>query len=235
MKIKDILFEWDKKFPAVCGHTSILFLKSRDEFPSAKRGDSAAAARVVAQCVKPQRLTALRRHYPKAELLPVVTDNQLPIALAQSVGLKVCRNIHKSGGCQRKKMNAMERLLFRPVFTGAVKRKTSYIIVDDIVTQGGTVSALRKHIVKGGGRVVAVIALAYAPGSERLSPTAENIRLLENKFGQKAICAVLQKYCSLANLRELTNQQIRYLLRFNDIFGIVKKIKNTLLQINRSD
>ena len=230
MKTKEIPFAWDRNFPAVCGHTSISFLTQSADFYRAKHGDLLAAKNIVTDCIKAQRLTELRHRYPHAELLPVMTENKLPIVFAQTIGLRICGSISACGGGARKHMNAMERLLCQPLFIGRVKSKTDYIIVDDIVTQGGTVGALRKHILTGGGRVVAVTALAYALGSKTLAPTVKNICCLEKKFGYKQIRFVLQKYLSIKNPNELTNSQVLYLLRFNGIDGIIKKIDAILLQ-----
>ena len=228
MKTKTTLFAWETGFPSVCGQTSISFLKRLSDFDSAKRGDLDAAKKIVSRCVNRQRILEIKRRYPNAELIPVITDNQLPLALAQAIGLKICPNIVKTGNNQRKTMNAMERLLHQPTFFGHVKRKTEYILVDDIVTQGGTVAALRRHVIAGGGTVVAVVALAYACGSEKLSPEHKNVRLLEQRFGYRQIGSILREYLILRNSYELTNQQVLYLLRFHKITSLLNKISATL-------
>ena len=227
MKTRKVLFEWESNFPLICGHTSISFLTQLSNFRKAKYGNLSAARAIVNKCIKRQRLANLKACYPNAELLPVMTDNKLPIALAQAIGLKICMNIYKIESYQRKYMSAMERLLHQPSFVGRVEHNKNYIIVDDIVTQGGTVSALRKHVLAGGGNVVAVTALACACGSEMLPPKNENIYLLRNKFGYE-ISDILKTYLISKNLRELTNQQVMYLLRFNEIDSLRKKIFDTL-------
>ena len=230
MNVRKIPFEWEKSFPSICAHTSISFLKQCSDFHSAKHGDLNAAKGIVDRCVKLNQLAELRNCYPNAELLPVLTKNKLPIALAEAIGLKVSMNVSKINSGQRKHMGAMMRLLNPPVFTGEVRREVNYIIVDDIITQGGTVASLRKHILMGGGNVVAVTALAYAFGAERLSPKEENICMLENKFGRKKINEILKKYFIAKSVYELTNGQISYLLRFKGIDNIIKKISTTMLQ-----
>jgi len=42
-------------------------------------------------------------------------------------------------------------LLNRPVFDGTISRVYNCVILDDVVTQGGTVSALRRFIKENGG------------------------------------------------------------------------------------
>ena len=229
MKTETNLFTWGKDFPAVCGQTSISFLKSCAGFTEAKEGDLKAATAVVTTCVKAKHLSELKKRYPNAELLPVMTENKLPIALAQNIGLKVCKTVSTHRSCQRKNMRAMERLLYQPTFKGNVNHNTSYILVDDILTQGGTVSALRKYVIAGGGNVVAVAVLAHAVGSKTLPPKQQTLRRLQAKFGSQPLKAVLQQYCIANSIDELTNQQAEYLLRFNGLSNIVEKICHTII------
>jgi len=229
LNIKTNSFVWEQNFPAVFGQTSISFLKQCLSFYEAKNGDFEAAKKVVAACIKPRCLIDIKNRYPNAELLPVITGNKLPMALAQAIGLNVCKTVSIHKEHQRKYMNAMERLLYQPTFTGCIKYKTNYILVDDILTQGGTISSLRKHVLSCGGNVVAVVVLAYAIGSKTLTPKQNNIFLLDKKFGYEELGNILRKYLISNNIHELTNQQAEYLLRFKDIDGIVEKICHTIM------
>lgn len=157
-------------------------------------------------------------------LIPVITKNKLPLVLARAIGLKINGKIHQIKTTDRKIMNAMERLLDKPIFKGRVKKGETYIIVEDIITQGGTVAALRRHIIKQGGIVLAVIALACSAGSSILAPRFEDVILLVQKFEYTIIIQILTKYRISNAIWELTKSQIRYLLRFKEIKRIVNKI-----------
>ena len=228
MKIGMNSFVWEQDFPDVYGQTSISFLKQCRGFAEAKNGDLRAANSVVVKCVNPQSLAELRRRYPDAEILPVITDNKLPLALAQAIGLRICKTVFVHKNRQRKHMRAMERLLHPPTFEGAIKHRKNYILVDDIMTQGGTISSLRKHVISGGGNVVAVVVLACAAGGSTLTPEQNNILLLSKKFGSEQLNRILQKYSISNNPHELTNRQAQYLLRFKEIDNIVEKINYAL-------
>jgi hypothetical protein len=117
-------------------------------------------------------------------------------------------------------------LLHKPVFFGYIEKNTEYILVDDIVTQGGTILALRNFVMVQGGNVVAVVALAYAVGSHYIAPLKKNIVRLFFKFGSRLI-HFLKKYGIAVSFQGLTNSQVKYLNRFKSFENIVKKIAKT--------
>lgn len=185
---------WETDFPRGYGHTSIAFIKRCEGF-------------------KRERMQERRSRYTGAVLLPVTSGvgNALPEAFAQNIGFPMWRGVYmRSQG--RKHMSAYQRLSVRPAFFGAVLPGRRYIIVDDIVTTGGTVAALREYVLCNGGYVVAVAALAFAYGSHALAPRhTHKARLLE-KFG--AALEDILRGLGIA-LENLTNSQMVYLLRFS--------------------
>lgn len=221
------LFIWEDDFPPVYAHTSISFLKRCPGYEKAKRGNMQAALMTVKKCIKPERIAELRRKYPQAVLLPVMTENRLPEALAQTIGLKTNTGVHEEKTQNRKRLSAMERLLDKPSFRGKIKKGESYIIIDDVVTQGGTISELRKHVILCGGSVVAVVALAISAGSHIIALGLQDAFELTNKFSFQSITSVLRKYYIAYELWELTRPQARYLLRFNELDNMVEKIEET--------
>lgn len=64
-------------------------------------------------------------------------------------------------------LTAFPRLLWQPAFDGAVRRDVAYIIVDDVLTVGGTIAALRSYIIRTGGTVVGYTTLAHRTGEFR--------------------------------------------------------------------
>lgn len=214
---------WEEGFPHGYGHTSISYLRNCPGFEEAKLGNMSAAQFVVNQCAKKERLCALRERYPDAILIPVHSRNTLPLALAQSIGLPIWRNVILLHIVSRKYLCAFQRLLQKPIFAGFVRYGAMYILVDDVVTQGGTIAALREFVISRGGIVIAVVALAYAIGSHAIAPKRKCIIRLFIKFGTRLL--LLLRFLGVATVfEELTNMQARYLLRFASVRNMVRKL-----------
>ena len=166
--------EWEADFPEGIGHTSISYLKRCDGYHAAKNGDMLEAMRVVEQCVKLDRIAAIKEQYPNAVLLPVISQNMIPLALASFIGLPVYAGVRRVDAQKRQGLPAILRLTHKPEFSGRIVAGASYIIVDDVVTQGGTVASLRHYVLEQGGTVLAIAALAYAIGSRAIALTRAN-------------------------------------------------------------
>lgn len=214
---------WEDSFPAGYGHTSLAFLKRCLGFEEAKNGGLEAASFVVSRCVKQNRLRHLRERHPDAVLLPVLGKNKLPLALAQEIGLPIWYGVRLIHIVNRKMLSAIQRLLHKPKFCGFIQEGTQYILIDDVITQGGTIAALREFVIVRGGRVVAVVALAYAIGSHAIAPLKRNVVRLLVKFGMPLIL-LLQSLGIICDVHELTNSQIKYLLRFASVMNIMHKV-----------
>jgi hypothetical protein len=219
----DISPAWEDDFPTGQGHTTIAYLKRCIGFEDAKKGDIDAAHLVVSRCVKLDRLQELREKHPDAVLLPVLGHNRLPIALAEVIGLRICLSVRLIHTVSRKHLCAILRFLHKPVFTGDIQEGSEYILVDDVITQGGTISALRNFVMSRGGNVVAVVALAYAIGSHAIAPMKCYVVRLLVKFGM-ALMSLLLKLGIAESVQGLTNSQVKYLLRFASVRNIVKRM-----------
>jgi hypothetical protein len=105
---------------------------------------------------------ALSQRYP---------PNALPDAyvahLENVLGGTVDTDIVQAARVGRTELKQFPRFLWQPRFEGGVRAGAPYIVADDVMTMGGTLAALRSHIVKGGGRVIAVTALAHAEGFDQ--------------------------------------------------------------------
>ncbi len=172
---------WPPDFPKLFAHTTVSNITGHPDFKAAKAGDSAAAKRLVDALVKPERLKALAERYPNAIVVPVAEleptgKNQIPWALGSALakaGLPMSDKIVSRSTVSRRLMSAVDRLLGRKVFDGEVVRGKDYILVDDVVTQGGTLDELRTHIVNNGGNVVAVTSLGFSAGSNIIAVKPE--------------------------------------------------------------
>src|SRR5690554_3061446 len=130
----------------------------------------------------------------------------------------------------RTKKNAIERLIYRPKYNGHVERGKNYILVDDVVTQGGTLNELKKYIEGQGGKVVACSTLGFTKYSAVLQITDENIKRLERKFGRDEIEKYLKEFGIGERIEDITNGEARHLLRFKNVDRIRDRTPN---KINR--
>jgi hypoxanthine-guanine phosphoribosyltransferase len=128
-----------------------------------------------------------------------VVKNLIPLALAHLVAdrfqLEVCRDIYQRSGTGRTGRSALDRLLLQPEFTGKVERGRKYIIVDDVLTMGGSIAGLASYIESNGGKVICTTVLAnqsqvVATAKERLKPREldllvkpQVVESIERKFG----------------------------------------------------
>jgi len=167
------------------GYTSIAFLKRCPDYIEAKQnGNMQAAEKIVKRCTQKRQIEILKEKFKHSIIIPVVsTNNMLPLALANHIGLTVCLTVKCINSKQRKNLSAIERILHKPNFYGYIKPNESYILIDDIITQGGTISSLIKFVVESGGYVCAVVAVAYAKWSKKIIFGYANIIVLKSHFG----------------------------------------------------
>jgi adenine/guanine phosphoribosyltransferase-like PRPP-binding protein len=218
--IANAVSPWGESAPDVIGYTSIGFLKRCNGYEAAKKGDLASAKRVVESCTCKKMLN-IRQLYPDAVVLPVITGNSLPVALALHIGLPICHSVLCLKTMQRKSLSAMQRILYKPVFCGCIQAGMSYILVDDVVTQGGTIAALWQFVAQAGGSISAVVALAYDRGSKTIRPAAEKEQQLDMQFGH-FLSELLERYDTAFAPNCLTNSQIQYLLKYSQTESMQK-------------
>jgi hypothetical protein len=118
----------------------------------------------------------------------------------------------------------MLRIMQRPVFSGEIIPGRSYVLIDDIVTLGGTIASLIEFTQNAGGSVRAVLALAYAKYGRPITPTAPNLEKLTRCFGG-GLNALFED-CGIGEngVGRLTNSEIMYLLKFKSTENIRKKL-----------
>ncbi len=94
--------------------------------------------------------------------------NALPYAHAARLRIALTGHenvtIKQAARVGRTKLGRFPRFVYQPSFTGEVSRDRPYILVDDTLSLGGTLAMMRSYIVREGGTVIAVSALAHSLG-----------------------------------------------------------------------
>ncbi|NCD22070.1 MAG: DEAD/DEAH box helicase, partial [Spartobacteria bacterium] len=209
---------WPVGFPKAFSHTTVSKVTGHPDYDAAKAGNLDAARRLVADLVKPERLKELAERFPGAVVVPVEEVeakgvNRIPYALAEAIaghGLSMLgAPIYQTSTFKRKDLDAVARLKARKVFEGEVAAGRKYVLVDDILTQGGTVHELRTHIVNNGGEVVAVSSLAFSAGSNIIAIQQDTIDSIVSRFGRERTEQLLRDHNVTGTLEALTESEGR--------------------------
>ena len=218
--------KWPTDFPKVIQLTTIAWLKKHKNYIAAKAGCTDAAYKLACDLLKnEQRLLKINDvslKFPKAVYVGVHAKeeagvNKIPIMLTKLIGeltnQPVDDNIVQKTKVCRTGKDEIYRLAFRPKFDGNVKVGQEYILVDDVISRGGTLSELRFYIEKHGGKVVQMIAFAASRYSTNIALTEETKNSLISKYGMLGLQIYL-KDCDLyeGNIGCLTEAEGRRIL-----------------------
>jgi len=232
---------WKKDFPKVLSNTTVKYLKSRKDYDKAKKGlDVKAAVNVINEVVNEKKIKqTLSKYNPKDTIvcavhaIEVQGHNYLPTAYAAKIsnlmGFKLDDNIVQANVVGRTKKNAYERLVAKPKFSGNVIKGKKYILVDDVIGQGGTINELRKYIEKRGGEVVHVSSLAVGIFAATLPISDKTKGELIKKYGKKGLSEFLKKYNITDNIDSMTEKDGRLLL--NNKSMTIEKLSKKLDEI----
>ncbi|MEI6210308.1 MAG: JAB domain-containing protein [bacterium] len=192
---------WPDGFPNVSTETSLQALQAHSDHTAAKAGDVEAAGRVVLALAKPDKARALVASFPGATLVPVHAveasgKNKLPRVYAEYLshltGMPVKDEMVQSNMVGRTGKGQWHRMAVRPTFDGAIESGRDYVLVDDVVTGGGSLSELRRAIEARGGRVVGATTLAAAQFSQKMALSERTRLALESVFGVDSLRDLLK-------------------------------------------
>lgn len=164
------------------------------DYAAAKAGDTDAAVRLVRDLVTPAVVEKVRNaigdsHPVMVPVLAVETAgrNKIPVVVAErlagALGLNVGTDIVQSVKAKRTSLTGLDRIFQQPEFDGPVQPGQAYLLVDDTLTQGGTLAALAAHIQHGGGRVVGSFALTGKQYSATLRLSPETLKQVRERYG----------------------------------------------------
>lgn len=190
LRTKDIPKSAD---PGISTFTKDTEIKAHADYKAAKGGDAEAAARLVADLVKPENIEeASRRFGSEAIYVPVIAEeasgnNAIPEAIAHyyagSTGAAMADDIIQISRAYHTGARPMERLIARPAFDGDVVQGGRYVLVDDVSVMGGTLAELAHYIQDNGGEVVGIVTLVNASRGGVYSPTPRQVRQIEERYG----------------------------------------------------
>lgn len=213
--------------------TSLHKMKSNPHYLKAKQGDLAEAKQLVGELM-------IGKKFPLNNeiLVPVIAQeaagrNKIPLALAmllsQEHGNDIEIDIVQAVRANHTGSDAVNRLK-NVTFVRQGKQPLSgdnYVIVDDHVTMGGTVSSLAKYIRENGGKVEKVFSLTnntrlikLEDGGQDISPTLTEIQEVKRRFG-----TWLEEYSGM-KYEEMSKPTIQYLLKFRTLDNLQKRCKN---------
>ena len=232
MPVEGMVQPWPEKFPKIMLQTTLASIKQKwpELHARAKAGSEGAAIELLQNILgeerigkklnpKWARLRALADAHPRAIVVPVHAEeatgrNRIPLVYAHMIGkiagLRIGLKIVQTVRANHTGANAIDRMTRRAAFGGPVVRGGEYILVDDHVTQGGTLNELRKFIQSHGGKVVAATTLTASQFSDTISISRDAMEALYAKFGSNIDEQLRQ--AGIANgVAELTQSQAREL------------------------
>ena len=212
-------------FPAAMPGPLFLFrndapLKAHAAYRAAKAGDPAAAVQLVMDLAEPLA-DMVKSTIPGGAIFvapharEASGDNAIPQvlarALAQAVGAEADRDIVQRTRVFHTGADPMERLNNRARFDGPERPGAAYVLVDDVMTMGGTLAELIHYILSGGGAVAGLVVLVNAARSGRLTPPRRVTATLERRHGD-AIREIFQ-----IDAAALTAEEAQYLIGFRTV------------------
>lgn len=189
--------DWDKNFPDAAVMYKGNDVQAHGDYLAAKAGDINAALRLLADTVKDEdlgKISAITQGKKKVIVVAVHAEelagrNKIPIAYAalleQRLGFELDTDIVQTQKVNRGGSSGIERLIKIVPFQGRVEKGRYYFLVDDTLTQGGTLASLKGYIETNGGIVIGVSALMGKQYSAKLSPSPDTIALLRQVAGEE--------------------------------------------------
>lgn len=186
---------WDADFPDVVTAHRPGRLSAHADYDAAKAGDDTAALRVARDVITPEFVQDVRAALPEGSKPLVVAvqsqeatgNNRIPRmaaeVLAQRLGLQVSEDIVQAAKVNRSAGDALHRLANQPPFTGKVEKGRDYVLIDDTLTQGGTLAQLKTHIEDNGGKVVLATALTGKDYSRKIALNSQSLADVRERFG----------------------------------------------------
>lgn len=234
---KTLRTPWQKDFPDVVLHARLGDATAHRDYEAAKGGDKDAAYRLVSDILTKDAVDKIRNIIGNREVLLAAVHaeeasgrNKIPQAMADILG-KVLHQEVATGIVQTKRVgrtgqDGFGRLANQPEFSGNVRSDLPYFIVDDTLTQGGTLAGLKGYIESHGGRVIGASALTGKQYSARMALSPRTLSQLREHFGGTGL-ENWWKQQHGHGFDGLTESEANYLLRAGDADKIRDRVTAT--------
>lgn len=223
---KPVRTTWQKDFPDVVLHARLGDATSHRDYEAAKAGDKDAAYRLVSDVLTKDAVDKIRNIIGNREVLLAAVHaeeasgrNKIPQAMADVLG-KVLHQEVATGIVQTKRVgrtgqDGFGRLANQPEFSGNVRSDLPYFILDDTLTQGGTLAGLKGYIESHGGRVIGASALTGKQYSAKMALSPQTLSQLREHFGGTGLENWWKQQHGYG-FDGLTESEANYLLRAGD-------------------
>ena len=118
-------------------------------------------------------------------------DNAIPQVLAEVLaflcGASADKNLVQVTKVYHTGADPMERLVLRAEFEGPVQAGANYVLVDDVISLGGTLAELAHYVQLKGGVVSDIAVLVNAGRNKSLSPDHQTLKILKERFANEII------------------------------------------------
>lgn len=169
-------------------------IKAHPDYVKAKAGCQDSAINLVSELAK-QFLVNLVNEIPENMIFvapfakEATGDNAIPQVLAMMCAMifngAVDDDIVQINRVYHTGADPMERLISQSTFEGLVTSNARYILVDDVVSMGGTLAELSNYIQHHGGVVYGVITLVNAGRNKNLCANRTTINKLKERFNHE--------------------------------------------------
>ncbi|HFJ3371295.1 TPA: LPD38 domain-containing protein [Salmonella enterica] len=223
---KPVRTTWQKDFPDVVLHARLGDATAHRDYEAAKAGDKDAAYRLVSEILTKDAVDKIRNIIGNREVLLAAVHaeeasgrNKIPQAMADILGKVLHQEVDDSliqtKLVGRTGQDGFGRLANQPEFAGNVRSDLPYFILDDTLTQGGTLAGLKGYIESHGGRVIGASALTGKQYSARMAMSPQTLLQLREHFGGTSLENWWKQQHGYG-FDGLTESEANYLLRAGD-------------------
>ena len=184
---------WDNFPDAVIGHRSV---QQSEHYAAAKDGDLEAAIKLARLFVTPDYVAKIKKAIGDKSVIfaPVRSAEQegsanaIPEAVAGVLADRAGGALDEGGIRQQERIgrggsDGWGRIANQPKFRGEVIPGANYVIVDDTLTQGGTLAQLKEFIENNGGNVILATTLTGKQYSAKIGLSQPTLSALREKLG----------------------------------------------------